>query len=95
MLPASRGGQTEAVQALLAAGADVNARDRRGNTALTAAKAGQKETLQALIAAGAELPTGEDLAQWRLSLGQYFDCHSLADPNYFKAKNYSLEKSET
>ena len=87
LMAASRGGQTEAVQALLAAGADVNARDRRGNTALTAAKAGQKETLQALIAAGAELPTGEDLAHWRLSLGQYFDCHSLADPNYFKAKN--------
>ena len=69
LMAASRGGQTEAVQALLAAGADVNARDKRGNTALTAAKAGQKETLQALIAAGAELPTGEDLAQWRLSLG--------------------------
>tara|TARA_B100000900_G_C20474912_1_gene672971 strand:- start:205 stop:1074 length:870 start_codon:yes stop_codon:yes gene_type:complete len=48
-------GHTEIAQALVAAGADVNARDKNGDTALLLASMnGHTETAQALVAAGAD-----------------------------------------
>jgi ankyrin repeat protein len=48
-------GHTEIVQALIASGAAVNARDMAGHTALMfAANNGQPETVKALVAAGAD-----------------------------------------
>ena len=49
-------GHMETVQALLAAGADVNAKDNDGDFALMfAARNGHTETVQILLAAGAEV----------------------------------------
>lgn len=87
LMAASHNGSAEAVKALLWAGADAKARDSRGNTAFTTARAGCRDVLAALAAAGAEPPTEEDLGQWRLSLGQYYDCQTACDPNYFKTRN--------
>jgi ankyrin repeat protein len=58
LMDAARTGNAEAVKALLAAGADVNAKDADGNTALmAAAKKGRTppETVKALLAAGADI----------------------------------------
>ena len=53
---AAGGGHTEVVQALIAAGADVNARDYGGGTALMdAAGEGHVEIVRDLIAAGADV----------------------------------------
>ncbi len=56
LVTAAKNGKTAAVQRLLAAGADVNARNEWGNTALTeAAVRGDRETVEALLAAGADV----------------------------------------
>ncbi len=55
LLRAARGGDTEGVEALLAAGADPEAKTWRGFTALMqAARRGHAETAAALLAAGAD-----------------------------------------
>src|SRR5216684_8857297 len=49
-------GDTPAVQALLANGTDVNAKDRMGRTALMeASRSGRREVVQALLANGADV----------------------------------------
>lgn len=58
---AARNGQDEAMQMLLAAGADVNAKSDNGLTALLeAASHGHVETARTLLAAGAEVDATED-----------------------------------
>ena len=53
---AAQNGHLEIVQALLAAGAEVNAKTDKGLTALIEAiEKGHTETVQALLAAGAEV----------------------------------------
>jgi len=52
---ASMDGHPEIVQALLAKGAEVNAKDKNGETALMmASKRGQREVMELLIKAGAK-----------------------------------------
>ena len=56
LLKAVKEGQTEAVKALIAQGADVNAKDLRGMTALMwAALGGHTEAVKALLEAGADV----------------------------------------
>ena len=56
MISAAQDGNTDTVKALLAKGADVNAKDKLGNTALfCAVKSGNIETVQALLAKGADV----------------------------------------
>ena len=58
LVRAAGAGQLAEVQALLAAGADLQARDQNGDTALNAAaRGGQRAVVQALLAAGADLET--------------------------------------
>jgi uncharacterized protein len=53
---AARGGDVEAVRRLLRAGADVDARDRYGQTAaMLAAHHGHREIVELLVEAGADL----------------------------------------
>ena len=53
---AARAGDADGLRRMLAAGADVDARDRRGQTALMlAAHGGHEAAVEALIAAGADL----------------------------------------
>jgi ankyrin repeat protein len=53
---AAHEGHKEVVQLLLAKGADVNAKDKKGKTALMwASREGHKEALQALLAKGADI----------------------------------------
>lgn len=55
LIEVARKGDTEKVQALLAKGADVNAQNNTGNTALMVAQQkGHKETFQLLTEAGAK-----------------------------------------
>jgi ankyrin repeat protein len=55
LVGAASTGDTEKVQALLAKGADVNAKDNKGRTALMGAnKKGHKEIVQLLKKAGAK-----------------------------------------
>lgn len=62
---ATRQGDLEKVRSLLAKGADINARDRYGQTALmNAAHAGHVELVRLLIEQGADLNT---TAKYRLS----------------------------
>ena len=56
LIQAAESGDTPAVRSLLAAGANINATDERGRTAVMAAThAEQVETVRALIAAGADI----------------------------------------
>jgi ankyrin repeat protein len=55
LMDAARTGNAEAVKALLAAGADVNARGEYGFTALMAAAKCYTEAVKALLAAGADV----------------------------------------
>ena len=56
LIEAAKKGDTEKVQALLAQGADVNAKDKGGFTALMdAAWEGHTDTVQALLAHGADV----------------------------------------
>ncbi len=56
LITASRAGHTERVKALLASGADVNAKDKDGVPAfMVAAMNGHTETVKALMAAGADV----------------------------------------
>ena len=69
LIRASEKGDTAAVNSLIRAGANVNAADRTGRTALLAASAfgGKLETVQALIKAGANL-NARDLRPGRTAL---------------------------
>ena len=61
LMEASRKGDTDQVQALLAKGADVNAKDNDGFTALMwAAFYDRTETVQALLAKGADVNAKEN-----------------------------------
>ena len=56
LIEAAQEGDTAAVQAMLAKGADVNAKDNTGQTALMfAAMVGDTATVEALLAAGADV----------------------------------------
>ncbi len=71
---AARGGYTEIVQALLAKGADVNAKKKYGNTALMyAAERGSTDIIQALLANGtnanAKNLEGETALMFAVKLG--------------------------
>ena len=56
LLNAAKEGQTETVQALIAKGADVNAKEKNGWTALIrAAKKGHIDIVKALLEAGADV----------------------------------------
>ena len=56
LIEAAKQGDTATVEALLEQGADVNARERKGQTALIrAALLGHTDTVQALLAAGADV----------------------------------------
>jgi len=61
LIEAAENGQTEKVKSLLAAGADVNAKDNDGMTALiTAANEGHWETVRGLLDAGADANAEEE-----------------------------------
>ncbi len=60
LIEAAQNGQADKVEALLEAGADANAKDNVGVTALMrAARTGDSDTVQALLDAGAEV-NGKD-----------------------------------
>ena len=64
LLMASQFGHVDVVQALLAKGADVNAKDSRGLTALMmASQFGHVDVVQALIAKGADVNAQESRHQ--------------------------------
>lgn len=67
LISASRFGRTRIVRLLIAAGADVNARDARGRTALMwASYMGYRDLVEVLLAAGADVRI-EDDRDWRAS----------------------------
>ena len=67
LISASRYGRTRIVRVLIAAGADVNARDARGRTALMwASYMGYRDVVDVLLAAGADVRI-EDDRHWRAS----------------------------
>ena len=58
---AAQGGHAAAIAALLAAGAEINAKDNDGGTALMlAAEGGHAAAIEALLAAGAEINAKEN-----------------------------------
>jgi uncharacterized protein len=72
-LDAARDGRVEDLRQLLAAGADVNAIDARGKTALMVASCrGHTEIVTALIAAGAEVNARDSDSNTALIYAAYF-----------------------
>jgi len=71
LIAAARGGHAKAVKVLLAANAEVNVADARGQTPLIAAvNSGDKETTQLLLAQGADIYAMDDTGQSALGIAR-------------------------
>ncbi len=68
LIEAARRGDTDSVKALIAAGTDVNAKDKDGKTALMAAS--NADCVKALIAAGVDVNAKNNNGETALSLAK-------------------------